>query len=97
MSTIGERIIKARELRGLTRPQLSDLTGIKYPTLAGIENGDQASSTKLHRIATVLRVRVEWLEAGQLPMEAPEIGDERRMGGREGLAGECRHGARRRR
>lgn len=70
--TIGERIKQARTLRNMTRSSLSEAADIKYPTLAGIENGDQASSTRLHVIAKVLKVRPEWLETGKLPMEATD-------------------------
>lgn len=49
----------------MSRNELAALSGIPYPTLAGIENGDQDSSTKLHAIATALRVSVKWLETGK--------------------------------
>jgi len=71
--TIGERIKKARKARNnMKRTELSQATGIPYPTLAGIENGDQESSTQLHNIAKALGVRVEWLEKGKGSMEGPE-------------------------
>lgn len=69
MNTIGERIKKAREERRLSRPELAERSGVKYPTLAGIENGDQASSTRLHALAKALRVRVDWLATGTGSME----------------------------
>lgn len=69
--TVGERIRQARAFRGkMSRPKLAELTGIPYPTLAGLENGDQSSSTRLHAIATALNVRLEWLADGSGPMEA---------------------------
>lgn len=68
--TIGTRIKDVRDERGITRPQLAKLTGIPYPTLAGIENDDQSGSTRLHAIAKALRVNVEWLESGTGPKEA---------------------------
>gem|GEM_PF-6328077 len=40
-------------------------TGIPYPTLAGIENGDQKGSTRLHVIAAKLAVNVHYLESGK--------------------------------
>lgn len=62
---IGDRIKQAREVRGIKRPALARLLDMPYATLAGIENGDQDSSTRLHAIAKVLSVRVEWLESGK--------------------------------
>lgn len=61
---IGKRIRETREELGLSRTDLAKLTGIKYPTLAGIENGDQESTTQLHVIAEALGVRPGWLERG---------------------------------
>jgi transcriptional regulator with XRE-family HTH domain len=72
---IGERIRQSREALGMSRPDLASASGIPYPTLAGIENTDQGSSTKLHAIAKALRVRVEWLETGKGPREAAPLGD----------------------
>lgn len=70
--TLGERIKEVRAQLGMNRADLSRATDIPYPTLAGIENGDQSSSTRLHALAKVLRVRVEWLETGKGPREASE-------------------------
>lgn len=49
----------------MSRAELARLAEVPYPTLAGLENGDQNASTKLHAIAKVLRVRPEWLETGK--------------------------------
>lgn len=68
--TIGDRIVKAREARGIKRPELARIADVPYPTLAGLENGDQDSSTKLDIIAGVLRVRPQWLRTGRGVMEA---------------------------
>jgi transcriptional regulator with XRE-family HTH domain len=65
--TIGERIRKERDVQGISRPQLAKLTGIPYPTLSGIESGDQGSTTRLHQIADALGVRPKWLETGEGP------------------------------
>jgi len=67
--TIGKRILEARKLRQIGRPQLAELAGIPYPTLAGIENGDQAGTTQLPALAKVLRVRPYWLQTGEGSME----------------------------
>lgn len=74
MNTIGERIKEARRIRGLSRPQLAEAAKIKYPTLAGIENNDQAGTTQLPQIAEALRVSAKWLQTGKGAMELAEVG-----------------------
>ncbi|MCF8799223.1 XRE family transcriptional regulator [Xanthomonas campestris] len=75
--TIGERIKQARQLKGMTRPQLSEASGVKYPTLAGIENNDQAGTTQLPALAEALGVSIRWLQTGKGPKEpgAPIVDD----------------------
>ncbi len=73
---IGERIRAEREAQGIERKDLAALTGLPYPTLAGIENGDQASSTKLHAIAAALRASPKWLETGRGPKESSTPADD---------------------
>jgi phage repressor protein C with HTH and peptisase S24 domain len=70
--TVGHRIKQARKLRDMTRPGLAKASGVPYPTLAGIENADQKTSTELPALAQALRVRIEWLATGKGPMDAPE-------------------------
>lgn len=53
----------------MSRAELSKLSGIPYSTIAEIENNEQKTSTKLHKIAAHLRARIEWLETGELPVE----------------------------
>jgi phage repressor protein C with HTH and peptisase S24 domain len=67
--TIGDRIKMARERLGMSRPDLAKAADIPYPTLAGIENGDQTSSTRLHVLAKTLKLRPEWLETGKGEMD----------------------------
>jgi len=56
--------------------QLAAAADIPYPTLAGIENGDQNGSTRLPSLALALQVRPEWLETGKGPMDAGEMATE---------------------
>jgi transcriptional regulator with XRE-family HTH domain len=49
----------------MPRTELAQRSGVKYPTLAGIENGDQVGTTRLHTIAAVLSVNIGWLETGK--------------------------------
>jgi phage repressor protein C with HTH and peptisase S24 domain len=73
--TIGHRIKQARERLGMSRTDLAKAVDVPYPTLAGIENSDQSSSTKLHAFAKALNVRPEWLESGVGPSE-PSSGED---------------------
>jgi len=76
--TVGQRIIQARTTRGLSRSDLCTRANIKYPTLAGIENGDQKDSTMLLELAKVLEVHPEWLKSGKGPRDVvkqPERSD----------------------
>lgn len=52
----------------MSRGELVKLSGIPYSTLAEIENNEQRTSTKLHKIAASLKARIEWLESGQGPV-----------------------------
>lgn len=63
-STVGERIVYWRELRGMKRPELARLAKMAYSTLAGIEDGDQKNSSKLPIIGTILRVNPYYLSTG---------------------------------
>lgn len=65
MATVSDRIRWVRDKRDVSRPALAKLSGVKYPTLAGIENGDQGSSTQLPAIARALNARIEYLETGR--------------------------------
>lgn len=72
--TIGDRIKEARKLRGMSRPQLAEAANIKYPTLAGIENNDQAGTTQLPQIADALGVSIRWLQTGKGQKDAGDAG-----------------------
>lgn len=65
--TLGQRIKERREEIGLGRRELAAQVGMSYATLAGIENGDQGTSTRLHKLASALGVSPEWLETGAAP------------------------------
>lgn len=67
--TIGQRIRDARKRRQMSRPDLAKASGVKYPTLAGIENDDQATTTFLPDIARALDVSLDWLRTGKGPRD----------------------------
>lgn len=50
VALIGE-LVKARQEKGITQKQLEELSGVKQPVIARIENG-----TSVPKISTILRV-----------------------------------------
>jgi transcriptional regulator with XRE-family HTH domain len=68
--TVGERIKRARSAAKLSRKDLAERAGIPYPTLAGLENGDQKNSTAIPALAQVLGVTAMWLATGRGGREA---------------------------
>jgi transcriptional regulator with XRE-family HTH domain len=76
--TYGQRLSYARELAGITQKQLGKLIDQAPTTIANIEQGNTARSTRTVQIAAALGVRAEWLEHGYEPMvrsPAPEVND----------------------
>lgn len=67
MSTIAERLKKARDDLGLTQGQLAEKAGVTQGTIANVENSIRKRPRGLIRIAAVLGVRPEWLEDGSKP------------------------------
>lgn len=65
MNTVGDRIKWVRGKRGMERKDLVKASGVPYPTLAGIENGDQKSSTELPALAAALRTPIAFLQTGR--------------------------------
>jgi transcriptional regulator with XRE-family HTH domain len=72
METVGARVKKERESQGISRTELSKLSGVGYSTLAELERGGMQTTTKINVIASVLGVHARWLETGRgerLPAE----------------------------
>jgi transcriptional regulator with XRE-family HTH domain len=63
--TLASRIKDARAAIGWSRRALSDAAQVPYATLAGIENGDQTSSTATPQLAAALGVSAVWLATGK--------------------------------
>jgi transcriptional regulator with XRE-family HTH domain len=66
MKTLAERIILAREHKGLKQNQLAALIPIKQQSLSTIEQG-KTRTKKTKRIAEILGVAPEWLDYGSNP------------------------------
>jgi len=64
--SVGDRIRRAREARGLTGADLARLLGLAKSSVSMIELGRvEVHEQRLGRIATVLGVSREWLEGGE--------------------------------
>jgi len=72
METLGKRLRQRRLELNLTLEQVAKGAGLGTGTVSDIEQGRQKGTTKLHKIAELLRVHVKWLEEGTGPMEAKE-------------------------
>jgi len=59
---VGERVRKAREMKGLPRRVISETSGVSMRYLAQLEAGEgNISIGLLQRVATALDTRIEWL------------------------------------
>lgn len=63
--SLGARVAYWRKQRGWSRPELAKRARIPYSTLAGIEDGDQQSSTKVPEIAAALGLNPIYLASGR--------------------------------
>jgi transcriptional regulator with XRE-family HTH domain len=63
--TIGDRTKEWRERRKMTVEQLAQRVGLRPSTIHDLERGDSKSSKKLHVIAQILRINVNFLETGR--------------------------------
>jgi XRE family aerobic/anaerobic benzoate catabolism transcriptional regulator len=65
---VGERVRKARELKGLPRRVVSDMSGVSLRYLAQLEAGEgNISIGLLKRVAVALDYRIEWLVGDEDP------------------------------
>ena len=68
IATVGERVRKVRQRKGMARRVLSELSGVSQRYLAQLENGDgNISIGLLHRVAEALDHRIEWLVGAEDP------------------------------
>jgi len=56
-------------LRHHTQQSLARACDLSQSTIASYENGERRSSRSFRKIASVLRVELDWLETGKGPME----------------------------
>jgi transcriptional regulator with XRE-family HTH domain len=71
---IGERVRKARQLRGLTQAQLSEMSGIASSYAGIIERGDKKASIEtLIRVANALNVAMDYLLFDSLDIQEDRL------------------------
>jgi XRE family aerobic/anaerobic benzoate catabolism transcriptional regulator len=71
---VGERVRKARELRGIPRRVLSEISGVSPRYLAQLEAGEgNISIGLLQRIASALDYRIEWLTGDDDPWTSQTV------------------------
>ncbi len=78
MARVGERVRKARELKGLPRRVVSEMSGVSPRYLAQLEAGEgNISIGLLQRLAIALDHRIEWLVGEEDPWtsEAVRVAD----------------------
>ncbi len=61
---LGERVKQRRLELGLSRPELSQKTGMPLPSLVALEERPQGTSKFSNELANALNVSVEWLMVG---------------------------------
>lgn len=88
--TVGNRLTRAREARGLTKSQLARGLGVKTQTLHGWEAGrNSPRANRLTMLAGVLNVSPTWILTGHgedpVPNGDDTNGENLEDGGREGL------------
>lgn len=64
MRTLAERLIWAREQKGLTQAALAKLSGVTQSTIGNLESGSRLSARRIVDIATALDVDPVWLANG---------------------------------
>ncbi|MGJ7467877.1 MULTISPECIES: S24 family peptidase [Kosakonia] len=69
-TTLAERLKEARNMQGLTQKALGDLVGVSQAAIQKIETGKVNQTTKLVDLASVLKIRPEWLSTGEGGMRA---------------------------
>lgn len=71
--SISDRLIEARNLRGLTQDELANLVGVNVRTISAWEKGENFPQDRhLQNLANILRVSITWLRTGLGPMQSRE-------------------------
>ena len=65
MNTLAERLIWAREQKGLTQDALAKKAGVSQSTIGNLESGIRQTARKILEIAAALEVDPMWLQNGK--------------------------------
>lgn len=65
VETFAQRLLYARQQRGLTQEKLAKLCSISQSTIASYENGSRLHARNLIELAHVLHVTPKWLRYGE--------------------------------
>jgi len=65
MNNLAERLIWAREQKGLTQDALAKQAGVSQSTIGNLESGIRQTARKIIEIAAALNVDPMWLASGQ--------------------------------
>jgi transcriptional regulator with XRE-family HTH domain len=65
VSTYGQRLRQARELRELTQTTLAELSGVKQQVISNLERDGQEATSFTLELARALRVNPFWLDDGE--------------------------------
>ena len=69
MSTLGQRLRKARNLRGIKQVELAKSSGVSQQLISRIENDKVDSTTEIFKLSDVLNVNPRWLATDDGEME----------------------------
>jgi transcriptional regulator with XRE-family HTH domain len=72
VKTLAERIVWARERKGLTQEALANKAGVSQGTIGNLESGARKAPRSLLAIAAVLGVEPQWLASGKEPSHTPD-------------------------
>lgn len=72
MSTLAQRLQRARQAVDLTQAQLARATGLSQSTIGMLESGTNRGTAKIAQLARVLGVTPIWLADGVGPMHASD-------------------------
>ena len=76
--TLGQRLLRLRNRRGMTQQEVAELSGLTMPTIRAIERGEPSRLESVEALASSLAASITLLRSGQsLPFYSPSTGTAR--------------------